>query len=115
MVFNLIHDVNHTKYKKSKFIDFAAKRHRNQRRLDPHQTPFFNRPIGKSFEHYAKNELENLLDIQFYKNVYISTEVNVVDLNILTSAILHYTIECNDTTFDNTEFFFKEKFVATLF
>lgn len=35
-----------------KCVDFAAKKHRDQRRLDSHQTPYINHPIGKFFFDY---------------------------------------------------------------
>ncbi|XP_031618545.1 guanosine-3',5'-bis(diphosphate) 3'-pyrophosphohydrolase MESH1 [Contarinia nasturtii] len=66
----------------TKCIDFAAKKHRKQRRLDPEQTPYINHPIGVA---------------------YLLTEANVVDLNILMAAILHDTVEDTDTTYEEIE------------
>ena len=32
-----------------KCIDFAAVKHKNQRRKDPEKTPYINHPIGKEY------------------------------------------------------------------
>lgn len=32
-------------------INFAAEKHRNQRRKDPDATPYINHPIGTALEH----------------------------------------------------------------
>lgn len=66
-------------------LDFAAKRHRFQRRKDEHATPYINHPI------------------QVAKVLAASGES---DLTLLMAALLHDTIEDTNTTYDEL----KEKF-----
>ncbi|MBT6277187.1 MAG: HD domain-containing protein [Chromatiales bacterium] len=61
-----------------KAIDFAADKHRNQRRKDPGKTPYINHPL----------DLANTL-IQVGE---------VVDPEVICAAILHDTIEDTDAT-----------------
>ena len=64
-------------------INFAAVKHKDQRRKDPLQTPFINHPIGVAH--------------------IITDEGKVTNSDILISAILHDTIEDTDTTLDEVE------------
>jgi len=66
----------------TKCIDFAAQKHRDQRRKDAEKTPYINHPIGVA---------------------YLLTEANVIDQNVLMAAILHDTVEDTDTSFDEIE------------
>lgn len=59
-------------------LNFAAGKHRNQRRKDPDATPYINHPIG-------------LADV-------LANEAGVSDERILIAAILHDTVEDTDTT-----------------
>ena len=59
-------------------LDFAAKKHRDQRRMDEDATPYINHPI----------ELAELL----------VNEGNISDTNVLAAAILHDTVEDTETT-----------------
>lgn len=52
-----------------KCFNFAAEKHRDQRRKDPHESPYINHPIG----------VANIL----------ASEGNVTDLEVLMAAILH--------------------------
>lgn len=61
-----------------KALDFAAKKHRDQRRMDEDATPYINHPI----------ELAELL----------VNEGNISDTNVLAAAILHDTVEDTETT-----------------
>ena len=61
-----------------KAIEFAADKHRNQRRKDAHASPYINHPIA----------LDNVL----------ANEAGVDDEKVLIAAILHDTIEDTDTT-----------------
>jgi len=61
-------------------LNFAAKKHRNQRRKDSDQTPYINHPIA-------------VADI-------LLNEVGVTDEVVLMAALLHDTVEDTDTTFD---------------
>jgi len=65
-----------------KCIDFAALKHKNQRRKDPEQTPYINHPIG-----VAK----------------ILTDYKVTDPVILQAALLHDTVEDTNTSFEEIE------------
>merc|ERR1719209_705082 len=69
--------------------NFAAIKHRDQRRKDPSQTPYINHPIG-------------VAEI-------ISAEGGITDTDILIGALLHDTVEDTDTTFDEIEQHFGEK------
>ena len=63
-----------------KAINFAAFKHRDQKRKDSNETPYINHPINVA---------------------YLITEVGqVYDSDVLCGAILHDTIEDTDTTFD---------------
>lgn len=59
-------------------LRFAARKHRQQRRKDPEQTPYINHPI----------ELLNIL----------TNEAQVDDVIVLISALLHDTVEDTETT-----------------
>jgi guanosine-3',5'-bis(diphosphate) 3'-pyrophosphohydrolase len=61
-------------------LGFAADKHRAQRRLDVHETPYINHPI-------------TVLSI-------LCEEGGVVDENVLCAGVLHDTIEDTDTTPD---------------
>lgn len=63
-------------------INFAAIKHRDQRRLDSAKTPYINHPIG----------VANIL-----------AAAGESDLNLLMSAILHDTVEDTDTSFSEIE------------
>lgn len=59
-------------------VNFAAEKHRNQRRKDPAATPYINHPIGVA--------------------QILSHEGGVTDLAVLQAALLHDTVEDTDTT-----------------
>ncbi len=63
-----------------KAANFAAKRHRDQRRKDPEQTPYINHPIGVAH--------------------IIQTEGKVCDPVVLAAALLHDTVEDTKTTLE---------------
>ena len=63
-----------------KAIDFAAKKHRDQRRKDKEATPYINHPI----------ELAELL----------VNEGGITDIQVLVAAVLHDTIEDTETTYE---------------
>ena len=58
-------------------IDFAAHKHRNQRRKNAEQTPYINHPIGVA---------------------QILSDCNVTDMDVLIAAVLHDTVEDTDTS-----------------
>ncbi|KAK5874428.1 hypothetical protein PBY51_019372 [Eleginops maclovinus] len=64
-------------------VNFAAEKHRNQRRKDPEATPYINHPIGVAR--------------------IISHEGGVTDIEILQAALLHDTVEDTDTSFAELE------------
>lgn len=64
-------------------IDFAAIKHRDQRRLDAQKSPYINHPIG----------VANIL----------ANEGDVTDTETLIAAILHDTVEDTDTTLEEIE------------
>ncbi|XP_062927096.1 guanosine-3',5'-bis(diphosphate) 3'-pyrophosphohydrolase MESH1 [Mobula hypostoma] len=69
--------------------DFAARKHRNQRRKDPERTPYINHPLGVSR--------------------ILSHEAGVTDVVVLQAALLHDTVEDTDTTLEEIEEKFGEK------
>lgn len=69
-----------------KSFNFAAVKHKDQRRKDKDQTPYINHPIGVAH--------------------IISEEAQITDTNILISAVLHDTVEDTDTSFEELEFEF---------
>lgn len=66
-----------------KCANFAAEKHRNQRRKDIAQTPYINHPLGVA-------------------NILIQ-EGNVFEPVVILAAILHDTVEDTDTTFAEIE------------
>ncbi|XP_058461401.1 guanosine-3',5'-bis(diphosphate) 3'-pyrophosphohydrolase MESH1 [Malaya genurostris] len=67
----------------TKCINFAAVKHRNQRRLDSDKTPYINHPIGVAH--------------------ILTSEGGVTDFEVLQAAILHDTVEDTDTSFEEIE------------
>ncbi|KAM9817679.1 guanosine-3',5'-bis(diphosphate) 3'-pyrophosphohydrolase MESH1 [Neosynchiropus ocellatus] len=59
-------------------VNFAAEKHRNQRRKDPEATPYINHPIGVTR--------------------ILSNEGGITDIEVLQAALLHDTVEDTDTT-----------------
>ncbi|VDN85034.1 unnamed protein product, partial [Brugia pahangi] len=72
-----------------KACNFAAERHRLQRRKDALQTPYINHPIG----------VANIL----------SSEVGVTDSTTIAAALLHDTVEDTSTTFQEISSLFGEE------
>ena len=66
-----------------KCVNFAAEKHKDQRRKNPEKTPYINHPIGVAY--------------------ILTNEANVTDLNILQAALLHDTVEDTETSFDEIE------------
>ena len=64
-------------------LQFAAKKHRNQRRKDAQETPYINHPI-------------NVATI-------LSVEALIEDEQVLMAALLHDTVEDTETTFEEIE------------
>ncbi|XP_054926863.2 guanosine-3',5'-bis(diphosphate) 3'-pyrophosphohydrolase MESH1 isoform X1 [Dermacentor andersoni] len=64
-------------------VNFAAVKHRKQRRKDEDATPYINHPIGVAR--------------------ILTHEANVYDIPTLQAAILHDTVEDTDTTFEEIE------------
>ncbi|XP_050081650.1 guanosine-3',5'-bis(diphosphate) 3'-pyrophosphohydrolase MESH1 [Anopheles aquasalis] len=67
----------------TKCINFAAIKHRDQRRKDKEETPYINHPIGVAY--------------------ILSSEGGISDSDVLSAAILHDTVEDTDTTFEEIE------------
>ncbi|XP_076792711.1 guanosine-3',5'-bis(diphosphate) 3'-pyrophosphohydrolase MESH1 isoform X2 [Arvicanthis niloticus] len=66
--------------------DFAAQKHRQQRRKDPEGTPYINHPIGVAR--------------------ILTHEAGITDIAVLQAALLHDTVEDTDTTLDEVELHF---------
>ncbi|XP_068814539.1 guanosine-3',5'-bis(diphosphate) 3'-pyrophosphohydrolase MESH1 isoform X2 [Struthio camelus] len=69
--------------------DFAARKHKAQRRKDPEGTPYINHPIGVAR--------------------ILTHEAGVTDIVVLQAALLHDTVEDTDTTFSEIEEWFGEE------
>ncbi|XP_053721367.1 guanosine-3',5'-bis(diphosphate) 3'-pyrophosphohydrolase MESH1 [Synchiropus splendidus] len=63
-------------------VNFAAEKHRNQRRKDPEATPYVNHPIGVAL---------------------ILSSAGITDIEVLQAALLHDTVEDTDTTLAEIE------------
>ncbi|XP_020821065.1 guanosine-3',5'-bis(diphosphate) 3'-pyrophosphohydrolase MESH1 [Phascolarctos cinereus] len=63
--------------------DFAARKHREQRRKDPEETPYINHPIGVAR--------------------ILTHEAGVTDITVLQAALLHDTVEDTNTTLEEVE------------
>ena len=63
--------------------DFAARKHKDQRRKDAEQTPYINHPIGVA--------------------QILSKEGSVTDVDVLIGALLHDTVEDTECTFEEIE------------
>lgn len=66
-----------------KTTDFAAGKHRDQRRKDPEKTPYINHPIGVAR--------------------ILSEEGGISQLEVIQAAILHDTVEDTETTLEEIE------------
>ncbi|KAF8358657.1 hypothetical protein PRIPAC_93652 [Pristionchus pacificus] len=66
-----------------KATDFAARKHRKQKRKDPQQTPYINHPVGVAR--------------------ILTSEGGITDPIVLAAAILHDTVEDTNTTIDEIE------------
>lgn len=75
-----------------KALDFAANKHRDQRRKDESSTPYINHPI----------EVTELL----------INEGNIVDINVLAAAVLHDTVEDTETTAEELQSVFGGEIAA---
>ncbi|XP_053844916.1 guanosine-3',5'-bis(diphosphate) 3'-pyrophosphohydrolase MESH1 [Vidua macroura] len=64
-------------------VDFAARKHKDQRRMDPEGTPYINHPIAVAR--------------------ILAHEAGVTDAVVLQAALLHDTVEDTDTTFSEIE------------
>lgn len=69
-----------------KCVNFAAIKHKNQKRKDHDETPYINHPIGVAYI---------LVD-----------EAKIYDEEVILSALLHDTVEDTNTTFDEIEEYF---------
>ncbi|XP_048376614.1 guanosine-3',5'-bis(diphosphate) 3'-pyrophosphohydrolase MESH1 [Stegostoma tigrinum] len=69
--------------------DFAANKHKNQRRKDPEGTPYINHPLGVAR--------------------ILAHEAGITDVVVLQAALLHDTVEDTDTTFTEIAERFGEK------
>ena len=63
--------------------NFAAIKHKDQRRKDPEKTPYINHPIGVAR--------------------ILTAEAGVSDPDVVTAALLHDTVEDTETTLDELE------------
>lgn len=74
-----------------KAVDFAAYKHRNQRRKNDKKSPYIEHPI-----HVA----------------YTLSQCDILDVNVLCGSLLHDTVEDTDTTLNDIETIFGKKIVT---
>lgn len=86
---NMMNSEQNNIHRLMKALDFAAIKHKDQRRKDPNETPYINHPIGVA--------------------QIISKEANITDTDILIAAILHDTVEDTDTTLEEIQDLFGSK------
>ncbi|XP_059610686.1 guanosine-3',5'-bis(diphosphate) 3'-pyrophosphohydrolase MESH1 [Phlebotomus argentipes] len=67
----------------TKCVNFAAVKHKDQRRKDKDGTPYINHPVGVAY--------------------ILTDEAGIWDLPVLLAAILHDTVEDTETTFEEIE------------
>ncbi|XP_026482065.1 guanosine-3',5'-bis(diphosphate) 3'-pyrophosphohydrolase MESH1-like [Ctenocephalides felis] len=67
----------------TKCVNFAALKHKDQRRKDAEKTPYINHPIGVAS--------------------ILTNEAFIEDQNVLMAALLHDTVEDTNTTFEEIE------------
>ncbi|XP_011448343.3 guanosine-3',5'-bis(diphosphate) 3'-pyrophosphohydrolase MESH1 [Magallana gigas] len=72
-----------------KCSNFAAIKHKDQRRKDEEKTPYINHPIG----------VANIL----------TEEAGIADVAVIQAALLHDTVEDTDTTFEEIQALFGEE------
>lgn len=72
-----------------KCVNFAAEKHRTQRRKDPEKTPYINHPIGVAY--------------------ILTNEAKITDPEVLQAALLHDTVEDTETTFEEIEELFGKR------
>lgn len=96
-----------------KCANFAAVKHKDQRRMDSEKTPYINHPIGTRiyfsfiylFSFSDSFNLFHSIGVAFI----LTNEANVTDTNVIQAALLHDTVEDTDTTFDEIEEHFGRK------
>nr|XP_969942.3 PREDICTED: guanosine-3',5'-bis(diphosphate) 3'-pyrophosphohydrolase MESH1 [Tribolium castaneum] len=66
-----------------KCVNFAAEKHKDQRRKNASKTPYINHPIGVAY--------------------ILTHEAEIDDLDVLQAALLHDTVEDTATTFEEIE------------
>jgi len=86
---NIMNNEQNSIHRLLKAFDFAAVKHKDQRRKDPNKTPYINHPIGVA--------------------QIISKEANITDPDILIAAVLHDTVEDTDTTLEEIQDIFGSK------
>jgi len=66
-----------------KCTNFAAEKHKNQRRKNSEKIPYINHPIGVAY--------------------ILTHEAKITDAEVIQAALLHDTVEDTDTTFEEIE------------
>lgn len=89
--------------KYTKCVDFAARKHQNQRRKNLEKTPYINHPIGMLIACLAfYSFLSKYRSFLGVANI-LTAEAGITDQNVLMAALLHDTVEDTETTYDELE------------
>lgn len=90
----------------SKCYNFAAIKHRSQRRMDVEQTPYINHPIGMwSVQPYIYSASQCAYSHTLHPGVahILTAEAGITDPIVVQAAILHDTVEDTDTSLAEIE------------
>ena len=97
-------------------VQFAAVKHRDQRRKDEHKTPYINHPIGVAYSIWKEGGVTDISVLQVgmsycsyvdqppnYFRTHLPQQPHTHSHTHTQAAVLHDTVEDTQTTFDELE------------